>query len=155
MSFTTGEYARHAQHTLQEAVENGKKNTAIAYEPKSLEFRNFCRAHYTDRHMDPAFIETVTEEKLYGFLFYQSYREPKNRGKRRVGEEPRAAGYFDYSDFKRILALESQELSNMGNVVGYDVVNQYMCAILKMWEYQRDMGANNITKGNLILIQPV
>jgi hypothetical protein len=132
MSFTSGRWARHAQHTLCERDENVKRNTSIAYDPKGIEFANFCKEVYSSQ--DQAIIQTVTEEKVFSFLFYQSIRPKKTRG----GGKRKVPGHFDRTQLLELMALDSHQILELKDVVGYDVLNQYMCAILHIWERQRD-----------------
>ena len=46
------------------------KNTTSAYEPKALEFHNFCKSLYGGC----ASATLVTPEKVFGFLYYQAHR---------------------------------------------------------------------------------
>jgi hypothetical protein len=50
------------------------------------------------------------------------------------------------------MQLNTDQILKLKNVVGFDVINQYMCAILRIWERQRDMGGNNIPKLFLLFI---
>jgi hypothetical protein len=66
----------NASHLIaQTNLQNRRENTAKAYDPKKKEFLDFCDHRFaylplTNRHV-------VNEEKLFLFLFYQSYRSKK------------------------------------------------------------------------------
>ena len=80
MSFTSGAYASHAQQVLREDQEGTPANTLKAYEAKATEFLQYCKLNHKSNDMAiPA--TTVTEEKVFGFLYYQSCREVYKRGK--------------------------------------------------------------------------
>ena len=80
MSFTSGPYAQHAQRVLQDNEESVPLNTQIAYARKGQEFLSFCDKIYGNKCSDEVSVRTVTEEKLFAFLFYQAYRSVRGRG---------------------------------------------------------------------------
>ncbi len=80
MSYTSGIFAEHARSVLEEARLDSKPNTDLAYDSKIDEFKGYCMKLW---NTDP-FPESVTEEKVFGFLFYQSQRKPKKRGRKKV-----------------------------------------------------------------------
>lgn len=141
MSFTSGIFASHARQVLIEESENQKTNTDQAYESKAEEFLNFCDAIFPSSE-SAANSRTVTEEKLFGFLYYQSRRPKRKRGKRNVS----TSGSFNADEYNEIMGRAAQLTSSP---VGYDVINQYYCAILRIWARQKDLGCNNISKDTL------
>jgi hypothetical protein len=54
-------------------------------------------------------------------------------------------------DFNRVMdEADKSMLDNQNpNLVGYEVINQSWCAILKLWQHQVDIGANNSNKNML------
>ena len=70
-------------------IKNTAKNTTIAYESKQVEFIEYCEKIYLG--MAPA---TVTEPKLFDFLFYQAFRPQRKRG----GKKRRYDGGDDDDD---------------------------------------------------------
>ena len=81
MSFTQGVFAKHAQQILAEEAEYGVANTALAYGTKKKEFIGYCN-HQFPQQADSLFSSTtVTEGKIFGFLYYQSRRSKQKRGK--------------------------------------------------------------------------
>ena len=45
---------------------DGQDNTALAYDSKIIEFKQYCHA----KHNNPPLSELVTVEKAYGFIVY-------------------------------------------------------------------------------------
>ncbi len=73
MSFTSGPFTLHAQQVLVEDRAYCPKNTLKSYNNRVKEFIQFCEDKYSsESHAQNA--STVTEEKLFGFLHYQSRR---------------------------------------------------------------------------------
>ena len=73
-----------------------KPNTKAAYEPKQLEFLEFCDEIYgnaaTARHIDA--------DKVYRFLFYVTHRKKKKPGPKKKGQKP--AGSFDAEQYHKV-----------------------------------------------------
>lgn len=84
---------------------------------------------------------------MFSFLYYQAYRAPKKRGKKRKdAEEDTVREIFDMADFNKVMNRTDDEIAALENeeLVGYDVINQSVCAILKIWQ-------NQVIHRNLIL----
>ena len=62
---------------------NDPPNTKLAYDSKMEEFGSFCDHYYPS--VDPAYRYTVNGDRLYTFLFYQSFREKKSQKGRTRG----------------------------------------------------------------------
>jgi hypothetical protein len=75
MSYTSGKFSKHAQKVLKEDIDGIPKNTRLAYDSKAREFLGFCKCVYGN--MESYNVCTVTEEKLFAFLFYQAYRNER------------------------------------------------------------------------------
>ena len=75
-SFIGGKYHAQSQRVLRDSSLDQVVNTNRAYDPKMLEFKQFCSSLYGD---DPS-AQIVDEEKAFVFLFYQAYREKKSTG---------------------------------------------------------------------------
>jgi hypothetical protein len=97
---------------------------------------------------------TVTEKKLFAFLFYQAYRNERKRGRKktRVQDED----FFDFDDYHTIMSkVESPETFTDDMVdqdfrpIAHDQVNQYLCSVLDVHKQQVDMDANNLSKHQL------
>lgn len=74
-------------------------NTTLAFEPKIMEFEEFCDHCYSH---DP-FRYNLDHEKLYKFMFYTSMREKKKRGgRRKKAAEGEVNSKFDTEDYDRI-----------------------------------------------------
>ena len=140
MSFTSGPYAEHAQRVLQDDEDSIPLNTRVAYASKGEEFLSFCDKIYGERSRDEVSARTVTEEKVFAFLFYQSYRKVRKKGLKRSSSGKENA---------RGLNLQEEGGSKLGEVVGFDVVNQYYCSVLKIWRSQTDNNCNNVSKEQL------
>ena len=66
MAFTSGPFAVQAQRILDHEEQFTRKNTRLAYDRKAEEFLAFCNTMYANHD----FPTTVTEEKVFGFLYY-------------------------------------------------------------------------------------
>ena len=77
-SFVGGAFHAQSQQVIRESKSNKVGNTNRAYDPKMLEFRQFCVSLYGNDYL----AQIVTEERNFVFLFYQAYREKnlKNHG---------------------------------------------------------------------------
>ena len=106
---------------------NTPKNTISAYEPKGIEFHGFCVSLYGDC---PS-AELVTPEKVFGFLYYQAHR-PKYIVKRK-------SGYFDREDYDKVIAKVGKHKIEY-DVVGYQVIQQYLGAIRNIHAVQKRIG---------------
>lgn len=138
MSFTSGPFAVQAQRILDQEERLTRRNTKIAYDRKGKEFLAFCKAVYSSQDIPT----TVTEEKVFGFLFYQAYRPCRKRGRKRNAS---ADVIFDLEEFNSVINQENIS----AKPVAYDVVNQYLCSILKIWKKQVDMNANNLSRDQI------
>ena len=152
MSFTSGPYASHARAVLAQQDEFDKKNTLLAYNNKVSKFVGFCHSLFPPSSAaDNA--ATVTEEKLFGYLFFTSRRSVRNRGMRQQtrhanssSSSSKQAGMFDRAEYDRVMDSSYKEGTNL---VGFDVLNQTYSGILRLWKRQCDMGTNNATKDQL------
>jgi hypothetical protein len=105
---------------LKENEKLERFNTKKAYDPKIEEFKEFCNDQFS--HND--FRSCVTEE--FAFLYYQAFREIRRRGRKRRNN---ADDYtFDSMDYNRVLHQEENPVGK----TSYEVVNQYLCSILKL-----------------------
>ena len=76
-----GRFEQAAKNVIAEEKANGPDNTDIAYHPKIAMFKDFCNVMYKEDNLSPGEYSTlVTEEKMFGFLYYQSRRPQKKRG---------------------------------------------------------------------------
>jgi hypothetical protein len=134
MSFVNGIYAEQAQSVLNESNKNRKRNTQLAYDPKVEEFKLFCEYKYSTK----PFPHCVTEEKVFGFLYFQAYRDLRRRGPQFSFKE------FDVAGYERVMSGYKSS-----KPIEYDQLNQYLCSLLKLWRDQKDMGSNNVLKEDL------
>ena len=147
-SFIGGKYHAQSQRVLRDSSLDQVVNTNRAYDPKMLEFKQFCSSLYGD---DPS-AQIVDEEKAFVFLFYQAYREKKSTGKR-LSCSDRNTMRFDRKDYDQVMRSVAdngaEEDCRIGNVLGFDMVNQYRCAIKKVLRHQRDQGLNKLKKDDI------
>jgi hypothetical protein len=134
MSFTSGPYAAQAQIVLRANQDFQRKNTSLAYNPKIKEFKDFCHYEYPNSEHPTI----VTEERTFAFLFYQAFRKLRPRGGSKKKNDETA---FDPQDYERIKSEENPQ-----GTCSYEVVNSYLCAVLKLHTYQRDESCNNLSK---------
>jgi hypothetical protein len=85
---------RMANFVDEEEKAGGRDNTALAYDGKILEFKQFCNAVYPRED----FRQVVTHEKMYRFFFYTAFREQKKKGGRK-GENGNALVKFDHEEY--------------------------------------------------------
>ena len=72
-------------------------NTALAYDPKEEEWRQFCAHVY--KNDSTAII--LNGDRVYRFLFYQCFRELKKRGGKKGGG--RWSVVFDTTDYDQLI----------------------------------------------------
>ena len=144
-----GEYTAQSRMIQEQRTKDKRKNTSLAYDPKGNEFLSFCRQKYPAQ----PFPELVTEEKLFIFLYYQSYRGARKRGRRKgtrasnEENEAEAEEIFSLEHFEYIINQNGEQITQAeSSFVGYDTVNQYYSAILKIWEFQILESANSLSK---------
>ena len=75
-SFVGGAFHAQLQQVLQESNNNKIANTNQAYDPKMLEFKQFCASLYGNDYLAPI----VTEEKnlLFYSIRHTAKKKPKN-----------------------------------------------------------------------------
>ena len=78
-----GRYSQCARRLLTEELEHTPDNTKLAYDKKELLFVNFCNQMYKDSTNYGEYPSLVTEEKMFGFLYYQSRRAKTKTGKKK------------------------------------------------------------------------
>jgi hypothetical protein len=161
MSYTSGPFALHAQQVLIEGYASRPNNTHLCYNNRVKEFIQYCEAKYcNDSAAQNA--TTVTEEKLFGFLHYQSRRPVRPRRKKSSyrkksyntptvtdeNDNPEDDGIFNETEYDYYMSPQNINLC-ASKPVGYSVINHYMCSILDLHQQQVDNGCNNITKEQL------
>jgi hypothetical protein len=134
-----------ARVVQQTNMQNRKKNTALAYDPKCEEFYRFCDYH--SKHHPEALRYTVNANRLFAFLTYHAFREQRQRGgkkgRKNEDDENRNAE-FDPQEYDRIIATYGAlDLTNAdvtipdpANPIGADAMNTYKSAVRKIWESQ-------------------
>ena len=142
MSYTTGRFVQQARQVLVDDTAGTPENTLRAYDNKTKEYLEFCRHAYGNNTDVLAGLSpyTITEEKFFGFMYYQSRRAKKSGGCRKIVK-------FNTADYDHYM-------TNTGAIsqtpCGYSVLNQYRSSLLKLYQTQIDNGANNATKTMLM-----
>ena len=141
MSYTSGQFAAHAQQVLQDDHDGTPENTTRAYKPKANKWVAYCDHTCGADHNILAHVSKylVTEEKFFGFLFYQSRRSKRPAGKQVL---------FCTIEYNDVMA--NAEAIATEPRIGWSAMNQYRCSILKIYQGQLDNNANNLTKQHLL-----
>ena len=140
MSYTSGKFAAQAKQVAADDKAGRPENTILAYRRKMAEFLDFSCYAFTSE-VDGIPSTTVTEEKFFGFLWYQSRRHQRPRG--RPGQCKPVEEQFSKDDYESVIS-NTDWISD--KPIGYSVLNQYRSAILDLHAQQRDGGCNNIPK---------
>ena len=62
----------------------GQDNTALAYGSKIIEFKQYCHSVFSSLGV---YAELVTEDKAFGFVLYNAYREKiQSKGRKKRGD---------------------------------------------------------------------
>ena len=148
MSASAGQFATHSQQVLTEDRDGRPKNTKRAYDLKEKEWFSFCDHLFSKgtSGIGQRVSYTVTEDRLFGFLFYQSRRNRKKRGKRTSASSGSLSG-FNTAKYDWFMADPKRVSSNP---VGYSCVNQYRSAVMLIYHDQVSHGGNNSTKEQLL-----
>jgi hypothetical protein len=70
ISHTQGIFEAHAKQVIEDDIEGKPENTMIAYNRNAEEFIMYCQRVHPSSNSAVS-DTTVTEEKNFGFLFYQ------------------------------------------------------------------------------------
>ena len=85
----------------------GQDNTALAYDSKIIEFRQYCGKVWC--HEDSNRREYVTEDKVYGFMLYNAFQEKvSSRKRKKRGNENILR--FDIDNYKKVREEYSPQL---------------------------------------------
>ena len=83
-----------------------KKNTSLAYDPKVIEFKQFCDQVFGGLPLSgPQGRYNVNQTKVYGFFLYVAFRERKRRGRKKSVEDNTVVNnsvVFDVKEWNRI-----------------------------------------------------
>ena len=139
MSFTGGQYAAQGRRLLNDVNEIVPTNTKIAYAPFQAEFKGFCDS----KHPNDQFPHCVTEEKLFGFLWYQAYREKRPRNQKH--------DTFDANDYDRVVAAHppgrtsqfTEEELQTSNYPGFSTWEKCYSAVMSHAKQQCSENSNN------------
>ena len=160
MSLLTGVYGHVGHHILHEKEKNRRRNTALEYYPKEGRFLLYFPLYV--KHLDEytkapwprgLIIESVTEDHVWGGLFYQEHRAKGKQGRILKAVETRIfTSNFDTKYcatlLRRFLAggtTESVENRDRSQFLGYPQLNQYLCACLKLLKNQIYAGQSVIS----------
>jgi len=172
MSFVNRPYADQAQRVLRERASTRPTNTNLAYDGKAKEFFEFCDSVYPD-DLHP---RTITEPKLFIFLYYHAFRAHKEHKKKRARNGElllEQSEKFDRADFDAVIAAYRSDLLGEGNtrgpttsfsqamanrrtdsrrnkLVGFSVMKQYLSSILRQYQLQVDNASNNLSREQLV-----
>ena len=141
MSYTSGKFAAQAKQVAADDKAGRPENTILAYRRKMAEFLDFSCYAFPSNKVDGIPSTTVTEEKFFGFLWYQSSRHQQPRG--RPGQCKPVEEQFSKDDYESVIS-NTDWISD--KPIGYSVLNQYRSAILDLHAQQWDGGCNNIPK---------
>ena len=79
MSFVSGPFAASTQQVWRDGHDGRPLiNTSMLYDGKVYEFTYFCMARHPSHRKVDDYSTIGTEEKLFGFLLYQSRRPPRS-----------------------------------------------------------------------------
>ena len=160
MSLLTCVYGRVSHHILHEEEKNRRRNNALAYDPKEDKFLLYCPLYVKStwkskqKHPWPRVLstESVTENKVRGFLFYQAHRaKRKQGGGLKAGESKMSTRNFDTKDCAALIrrsltgTTELVENHNRSQFLGYSQLNQYLCACLELLKKKRYVGQSVIS----------
>ena len=114
------------------------ENTKLAYEPKINEFKSFCRFAFGSHGAQDLYV--ITNEKVRYFMFYQCFRNKRQQGKTRSAAEEEDSR-FDPADFTAVITKygsisDRSNIPDPENPLGFDQVNTYKAALLKLFERQ-------------------
>ena len=163
MSLLTGVYGHVGHHILHEEEKNRRRNTALAYDPRENEFLIYCPLYlknleeYTKTPWPRGLsTESVTGDKVWGFLFCQSHQAKiKQGGILKASEIRISTSNFDTKYFYALLRIslmgntELAESHNISQSLGYYQLNQYLCACLKPLKKKIDAGQSVISTGTI------
>lgn len=140
------------QRVMEDAVAafnaaNRKANTAAAYDPKSVEWNEFCDHAYVGDHESIRYV--VTGSKLGCFLRYHAFRNKRKQGGRKKGGRVS----FDPSEYERIIREMGEHLRELtvnpehvipdpADPIGFDQMNTYKATVYNIYAEQRRNGAN-------------
>jgi len=132
VSKTAGSLQMIENRLCADTREQRPLNTKAAYDSKCNEFISFCDTYYAQE----TYPRLVTPEKVL--------RNVRKRG--RSGKTGGATNSFNQEEYERVMAKYASYNSNLTlreipiipptNPVGYSVVNQTLCSILKLLEQQ-------------------
>ena len=112
-------YTRLSQLVLHDSREQEKyTNTRRCYAPKKLEFLQFCHSVFSDNE-NP---ETVTEDKVFIFLFYQAYIA-KKKGRTRGSTTSENVIHFSWQLFDNVMIKYNRTNNNVFQNIVKDKYN--------------------------------
>jgi hypothetical protein len=125
-------------------------NTTLAYNPKAAEYHTFCDHLYSGLHKSTRY--TVGTEKLFLFLFYQSFHNKYKSGGLKQGE----CHGFDAADYDHVVGQWARykecfdtggidDILDPENPCHYDSLNTYKTVLQNVWSDQASQGANGLT----------
>eukprot|EP00536_Pseudo-nitzschia_multiseries_P008972 jgi/Psemu1/21960/gm1.21960_g len=98
MSYTNGIFAKAARQVQHDDNDGIPINTQLAYGQKGEEFLQYCTSVFSSCGYST---QIVTEEKVFGFLFYQAYQTQRTRGRKKQQSQMQI---FDGDDYHTVMA---------------------------------------------------
>jgi hypothetical protein len=143
----------HLQQAVLQGLEEYRGDgSAIAYDSKRMEYREFCDSVYSNLSH---FKYIVDDHKMFYFMFYCAMREQKARGgKSRRTQAPELPQKFNRADYDAVMAkysvwweteTETSELPHPASPCGIQSLMQYKAAVKGEWEHQVSMNSNNLS----------
>lgn len=118
----------------------------VLYDSKTQEYFNFCDYVYPNQ----PYGKVLTADKVYKFMFYQSFREQKQRGGPRGTVESR--NRFDDVAYDRILLQYQSWMSDTGTdppeptkPVKLSTIDQYKAIFRQLYKQQLAQRVNSLT----------
>ena len=144
MFVINGVYGHVGHHINNEEEKNRRRNTALAYNPKEDKFLLYFLLYvkhleeYTKKPwLRGISTESVTEDKVWGFLFYQAHQAKRKQGGiLKAGEKIIPTSNFDIEYCAALLTrsftgtTELVEDCDRSQFLGYYKLDQYLCAYL-------------------------
>ena len=164
--------AAFAQFVQQQQAIITPQNTKAAYGPKEMEFKQFCDYLYQSEGEYRYIVNHDKLYRFLMYVAFRG-RKKRGGGVTESlphfpGSNGGAANKFDRADFERVrssiqdllggdveldgaqiqASLEDRYLtsfsSEKGGLLGFNTINQYKCAVQRLYNQQRDANANNL-----------
>lgn len=119
-----------------ERNKNRGRGTKVAYDPKRIEFHQYCETVCAG---EGHFKYTLSPEKVFYFMFYQSQRDKLQRG----GRKNRSSVKFDLANYNRVMSKYTEWLQHRqgdppeaNDPCQYSTFAQYRAIIIEIHKEQ-------------------